>query len=530
MGDSISNAQHGGTALEAVEGALARFTGATQADRVALIHDGQQYTYTDLAAAVAIAVRVLRSRGVARGQHVALLMENCPEYVVWYLAALRGGNPITPLHPKSSSTDLAFIIVDADIALLIHSRGMEQLAKEVAAAAGDLATAVAGSCWQDTAPDAGLPSVADVVPLEPDDIAKITYTGGTTGRPKGVVQTHEMVRQCVLMELAEWPWPRPPRFIATTPLSHGAGFLVIPTLVLGGAIITTSRSGATNLAAEIRATGATVTFVVPSMIHSFLTRLADPERELASLELIVYGGSPIASADLTRSIELFPGRLVQLYGQTESPMILATLRPEDHDARRPSRAASCGLPSIGVTVTIRDDEDQEVPVGAVGEICARGPLVMPRYWKRPGETEVTLRNGWLHTGDLGAKDQDGYITVVGRKKDMIITGGFNVYPKEVEDALLTHPDILDAAAFGVPDSVWGEKLVAVVVLAENCTVPVDELARFVRELKGTVQTPKQIQIIDAVPLTAVGKPDKAGLRATFPADGAGPAPDGGNPR
>jgi fatty-acyl-CoA synthase len=531
IGDRQAGAAHdGGTALEAIDGALARFAGSiAHAGRVALQHGERQYTYGDLATAIDQAIRVLRDHRIGPRRHIALLMENCPEYVVWYLAALKAGNPLTPLHPKSSSADLAFILADADVELLIYSSEMAHLAIEIAALSSLVARVHAALCWQETAQIT--PSdvaIGAEVAITPGDIAKITYTGGTTGRPKGVVQTHEMLRQCVLMELAEWPWPRPSRFMATTPLSHGAGFFIIPTLMLGGTVITTSRTGAVDLAAEISTAGATLTFVVPSLIHAFLTALPDPGGQLASLEMIVYGGSPIAVADLNRSIELFPGKLVQLYGQTESPMILATLRPEDHDLSDPARVRSCGVPSTGVTVTIRGKDNSEMPAGAVGEICARGPLVMPQYWQRPEETANALRGGWLRTGDLGIKGKDGYITVVGRKKDMIITGGFNVYPKEVEDALLAHPDVLEAAVFGVPDATWGEKLVAVVVADQQRALDIEALAGHIRELKGPVQTPKQILVVDRIPLTAVGKPDKVSLRAEFGSHGrTGLASDGG---
>jgi fatty-acyl-CoA synthase len=519
---SAASAQQGGTALEGITGALARFSrGVSGSVRVALQHEDQLYSYADLARAISGAGHELRARGINRGQHIALLMENCPEYVVWYLAALTLGNPVTPLNTKNSVSDLAFTLGDADVGLVVYSSGMAAVVESIARSLPEVIAVASRSCWRQGQRARLALTAQEPVALSPFDIAKITYTGGSTGRPKGVIQTHEMLRQCVLMELAEWPWPRSPRFIAVTPLSHAAGFFILPTLMLGGTIITCSRSGIRDLAAEIRRTEATVTFLVPTLIHAFLAAVPDAKRDLASLEMIVYGGSPIGPPDLEESIRMFPGRLVQLYGQTESPMILATLRPEDHDLSVRGRARSCGLPCLGVTLTIRDDEGRELAVGGVGEICARGPLVMPRYWKRPDETATALRGGWLHTGDLGVKDNDGYITVVGRKKDMVITGGFNVYPREVEDALLSHPDVLEAVAFGVPDPTWGEKLVALVVARSGATVDASELTSHVREKKGPVQTPKEIRVVDGIPLTPVGKPDKVGLRRQWPGSEAG---------
>ncbi|HEX5116793.1 MAG TPA: AMP-binding protein [Pseudonocardiaceae bacterium] len=498
-------AQHGGTAAGIVHTALSRY--GVDSGRTALVHDGRTVSYPELKVAVQRACALLRAHGARPGDHVALLLRNSPEYVVWQLAALCSGTPMAALNPMSSRPDQEFVLADAEATLLVNGDDQAE-----AAAAMGYPTVPASSCWDDAVDYGPLPD--DV--SEPADIACLSYTGGTTGRPKGVVQTHEMLRQVVLMELAEWPWPRPPRFVAATPLSHGAGFFVLPTLLLGGLVITTSGGGAVNLADVVRTTGATVTFLVPSLMHSILAQVDDPKTAFASLALTVYGASPIAPGDLVRCVDVFGPNLVQLYGQTESPMILTTLRPEDHDVADPARLRSCGLPSIGATVVLLDEDDRPVATGDVGEICARGPLVMPGYWHRPEETAAALRSGWLHTGDLGVTDADGYLTIVGRKKDMIITGGFNVYPKEVEAALLEHPAVADASVFGVSDAAWGERVVAAVVVTGD--VDLDEVKAFVRERKGPVQTPKDIVVVPDIPLTAVGKPDKPALRRQVTAE------------
>jgi fatty-acyl-CoA synthase len=495
-------ARDGGTAAGIVHTALARY-GVHHTERPALLHDGRTVGYGELRAAVSRACTLLRTHGTRPGDHVALLLRNSPEYVVWLLACLCAGTPITPLNPMSSRSDLEFVLADAQTTLLVYGDDLTETADAVG---GRYRRVAAVSCWDDQIEAAPLPDEVG----GPEDIAFITYTGGTTGQPKGVIQTHEMIRQVVLMELAEWPWPRPPRFLAATPLSHGAGFLVLPTLLLGGAVVTTSSAGAEHLADVVRATGADVTFLVPSLMHSMLAKVDDPTAAFGSLALTVYGASPIAPADLLRCVDVFGPNLVQLYGQTESPMILATLRPEDHAVTDPARLRSCGLPSAGATVVLMDEDDRPVPPGVVGEICARGPLVMPGYWRRPEETASALRSGWLHTGDLGVADADGYLTIVGRKKDMIITGGFNVYPKEVETALLDCPGIEDAAVFGVPDEVWGERVVAAVVAAHG--LDPERVKAFVRERKGPVQTPKDVVVVAEIPMTPVGKPDKPALR------------------
>jgi fatty-acyl-CoA synthase len=206
---------------------------------------------------------------------------------------------------------------------------------------------------------------------------------------------------------------------------------------------------------------------------------------------------------------------MQLYGQSEAPNCVTTLRRAEHDPAYPERLASCGMPSAGVQVKLLDDDGHEVPVGEVGEICCRGPLVMAGYWNKPEETEKAFRHGWLHTGDLARRDADGYLYIVDRSKDMIISGGFNVFPREVEDVLTRHPDVAAAAVIGVPDPKWGEAVKAVVVLRPGATPNAEALIALVRDAKGVVQAPKSVDFTDALPVTGLGKPDKKAIRAQY---------------
>jgi len=489
--------------VEVIAGIFARYA-RHDPDRVALIHDDQTVSYSSLERATAVAVAQLRAAGVVPGDHVAVMMPNGPTYTVWMLACLLGGHPIVPVHAKAAVSDLDHYIVDSEAAVLVCPAAASDAADR--ATTLGRSTLNAESCWEAITGDHVDPSPV----YEPvsSDLAYIKYTGGTTGRPKGVMQTHEMIRQAFLMQLAEWPWPSSPRYAAVTPLSHGAGMLVLPTLFRGGTIVTTDAVGPTGVARMVRESGATVTFMVPSLMYS-LSQLDSARDDFATMEMLVYGGSPIDAARLPLYLDTFGAGLVQLYGQTEAPMILTTLRPEDHVADS-SRLQSCGLPSLGVTIALLDDRDQQVPVGTVGEVCARGPLVMPGYWKNPSATEEALRSDWLHTGDLAVQDDAGYVSIVGRKKDMIISGGFNVFPGEVEAALREHAAVSDVAVFGVPDEKWGEKVVAAVVATPDADL--DELRAHVRERKGPIATPKEILLIDQVPLTAVGKPDRKFLK------------------
>jgi fatty-acyl-CoA synthase len=240
------------------------------------------------------------------------------------------------------------------------------------------------------------------------------------------------------------------------------------------------------------------------------------EANLASLELVIYGASPMSPARLAEGMRRLGPVFMQLYGQSEAPNCITALHTYEHDPEgHPGRLASCGTPIGSSIVRLVDDAGKEVAVGEVGEICVRGPLVMPGYWNNPEETARALRHGWLYTGDLARRDPEGFLYIVDRSKDMIVTGGFNVFPREVEDVLTRHPAVAAAAVIGVPDPKWGEAVKAAVVLRPGASVHAEALIALVREHKGPVQAPKSIDFVDALPVTGLGKLDKKALRARY---------------
>jgi fatty-acyl-CoA synthase len=252
------------------------------------------------------------------------------------------------------------------------------------------------------------------------------------------------------------------------------------------------------------------------MIYVLLDSPARQGADLSSLQLIIYGASPMSPTRLIEGMQVFGPVFMQLYAQSEAPNTVTVLHQHEHDpVHHPERLASCGTPCVGNQVRLLDDDGQEVAEGAVGEICVRGPLVMQGYWNKPEETAQALRHGWLHTGDMARRDADGYLYIVDRSKDMIISGGFNVFPREVEDALSQHPAVAAAAVVGVPDAKWGEAVRALVVLRPGAAASAEELMALVRERKGAVYTPKAIEFVDALPMTGLGKLDKKAIRARF---------------
>jgi fatty-acyl-CoA synthase len=259
----------------------------------------------------------------------------------------------------------------------------------------------------------------------------------------------------------------------------------------------------------------TTMMLVPSMLYSLLDHPRFDQADLSSLQTVFYGASPISPTRLNEAIRRLGQIFFQFYGQTESPQTVCVLRKEEHIPDDLVRLASCGRPVPWTRVALLNDDGTEVAPGESGELCVRGPLVMAGYWNRPDETEKALEGGWLHTGDVARQDVDGFLTIVDRKKDMIISGGFNVYPREIEDVIATHSSVAAVAVVGVPDEKWGEAVKAVVVLRDGATVDIHELIAFVKERKGSHHAPKSVDIVDSLPLSPLGKPDKKSLRERY---------------
>jgi fatty-acyl-CoA synthase len=256
-----------------------------------------------------------------------------------------------------------------------------------------------------------------------------------------------------------------------------------------------------------------MTFLVPTMLYVLLDAPILKTSDLSNLETIVYGAAPMSADRMREAIGHFGLVFVQLFGQTEVPMCMTTLRKVDHDPARLDRLGSCGLPVASVQVKLFDPEMREVDVDEPGEICIRSSLVMDGYWKQPDATQEVFRGGWMHTGDVAKRSADGFLTIVDRTKDLIISGGFNVYPREVEDALMAHPQVANAAVIGIPDAKWGEAVTAYVVTRDGAVVDEATLKAHVKTVRGAIWAPKTITFLDNLPLTALGKLDRKALRA-----------------
>jgi fatty-acyl-CoA synthase len=506
--------------LDLVLWALDRFP-----DRVAIVEDDRQLTYRQVRDRLSQLATALAKLGFGRGNGLMTLAGNQAEALLAGLAVRTLGCWAGALHPLGSVDDQAFILEDSEALGLVFDPSLyEGPVAEIAHRVPSLKHVLSlgpSVVGQDLCALADEEVSGPVVSVaEPDDLCSLGYSGGTTGRPKGVMQRHRTVVEMTNLINSGWQLPEDIRFLAVTPISHAAVCFVLPTWMNGGTVFLQKGFDPQAFYRAVEQRRITLTFAVPTMLYALLDHPATKTADVSSIETIVYGAAPMSPTRLREALDVFGPVFVQLYGQAEAPATVTALRKEEHDPSRPHLFGSCGRALPGVTVALLDDEDEEVPLGEVGEICVRGAIVSDGYWKRPELTAETLRSDWLHTGDMARADEEGYLYIVDRKKDMIISGGFNVYPREIEDVLTSHSDVAIAAVVGVPDDKWGEAVKALVVLRPGAAVGADDLIALVRERKGAVYAPKSVDFIDDLPLTGVGKADRKAVRARFwPADG-----------
>lgn len=459
----------------------------------------------------------------------ALLALNRPEVLYILGAGQTQGYRRTSLHPLGSADDHAYVINDAGITTLVidpmfSERAVALLERcpglDTVLTIGPVPDALEGRASDLVELAAGFePRELVAVDLAPDHIVSIAYTGGTTGKPKGVIGTAQAMNTMAQIQLAEWEWPAEPRFLMCTPLSHAGAAFFVPTVIKGGSLFVLPKFDPAEVLRTIEEEQITATMLVPSMLYALLDHPDAATRDLSSLETVYYGASAINPTRLAEAIERFGPIFAQYFGQSEAPMAISYLAKGDHDpANHPERLSSCGRPSAFLRVALLDEAGNAVPRGEPGEICVSGPLLAGGYWDKPDETAEAFRDGWLHTGDVAREDEEGFLYIVDRTKDMIVTGGFNVYPREVEDVVATHPAVAQVAVVGTPHEKFGEAVTAVVVPRSGVEVDdevVAEIQALVKERKGSVQVPKQVIVAESIPLTGLGKPDKKALRATL---------------
>lgn len=487
------------------------------ADAPCLTMDGTSLTYGEVQALSWRVARALDRSGIRPGEKVAVLSANDSTAFACVFGISRAGAVWCPVNPRNQAAENRDLLDLLDCAALIYQASFAPLVESIRRDLPQLRTLV---CLDDEdAAEAGgtiaFPAWLDGLAAEPwdaappDDIVMIAGTGGTTGKPKGVMLGGRNIETMSALTLMSYPFAPRPVYLALAPLTHAAGVLCFPVLTLGGEIVVMPRPDLGEFLALVERHGVTHTFLPPTLVYALLAHPALDTADTSSLRCLWYGAAPMAPARLAEAIGRLGPVLGQLFGQTEAPMMVATMAPADHvhadGTPVRERLASAGRPTPLVTVGIMDADGALLPPGERGEIVVRGSLVMPGYYRDPAATAEASRHGWHHTGDIGYLGDDGYLFIVDRLKDMIITGGFNVYSAEVEKALLDHPDVLDCAVLGLPDATWGERVTAVVQPQPGATVTAAALRAFVKDRLGGVKAPKQIEIWPDLPRSTVGK-------------------------
>ena len=453
-------------------------------------------SYGELAGRAARVAAGLRTRlGLASGERVAIAMKNAPEYLEVLYGVWWAGLVAVPVNAKLHPREVEFIVADSGARLVIESPNQVR----------DLAAA----------------SPAPLEGADPAALAWIFYTSGTTGRPKGAMLSHRNLAQMTQSYFVDVDAVSPAgRLLHAAPLSHGSGLYNFTHLAQGAAQVIPESGGfdATEILELLEFHRSVSLFAAPTMVKRLAEAALASSAPATGLQTLIYGGGPMYAADLEAATRALGYRLAQIYGQGESPMTITVLSKHHHaDTNHPrhrERLASVGIAHRVVQIAIRDPEGRELPTGEVGEVCVRGDVVMSGYWGNPEGTRAALRDGWLWTGDLGALDTDGFLTLKDRSKDLIVSGGSNIYPREVEEVLLRHPGVLEASVVGRPDAEWGEAVVAFIV-ARGEPPPTAELDRLCLDHIARFKRPKEYRFVDRLPKNHYGKVVKSELRATI---------------
>jgi long-chain acyl-CoA synthetase len=477
------------------------------------------WSYAELAARAGSLARCLKERlGVAPGDRVALFMSNVPEYLEILHATWMAGGVAVPINAKLHPKEAAFILQNSTPRVLFVSADLAASVAPFVSGVAELRhTFVAGSAEYTAL--SGTTALTAPVPRDSQDIAWLFYTSGTTGQPKGVMLTHRNLLTMTMSYFTDLDTPRPQdAYICAAPLSHGAGLYELPQMLAGARHVMPESAGfdpeeLTHLANHHRSA---CMFAAPTMVQRLVDRLSKTGGDPEGFRTIVYGGGPMYVEDLQRAREVMGDRFAQIYGQGESPMTITALsRHHLSDRAHPRHAhriASVGVAQTPVEVRVADSFGQPCAPDEIGEVLVRGATVMRGYWNNPKASAETLRNGWLWTGDLGSMDRDGFLTLRDRSKDLIISGGSNIYPREVEEVLLKHPAVQEVAVVGRRNPQWGEEVTAFVVSRPGERPSAEELDALCLNHIARFKRPKGYHFVASLPKNNYGKVLKSELR------------------
>ena len=473
-------------------------------DRIAIDTPSGPIHYATLAKRVKALSAGLTALDPSLQSRVAICAGNSDDHITALLAILACGKVWVPLNPKSTHPEIQRIVNITEPSIVILDAANQALLKGAAGAwvyTGADSDASARSINELIQLHEDAPQPSFELPL--DAIQAIKFTGGTTGAPKGVMQPYRAWLANITNQIQVWGFDEHERYVVAAPITHGTSTYIVPILAQGGCHVILDDAGAEVVRTAFRERRGTVCFMPPTLVYMLMALPNASRDDYPKLRRLIYGGAPMPPEQVRKVRDFFGPVLGTTYGQTEAPQILTVMRPEDFED--PNNWAAVGRPTWFSDVAIMSPEGELLPTGEIGEVVARGDLLMNGYWRMPEKTAETIINGWLHTGDRGLIDERGFLYLKDRLKDIVITGGFNVYPVDVENALSQHPAVHECLVFGLPDEKWGETVQAAVQLHPGQKTDEAELIAFVRNLLGPVQTPKHVHFYESLPRSNVGK-------------------------
>ena len=500
------------------------------ADRIAFSQGDRQLSYRQLNERINRLANALISMGLQKGDRVAIFSKNRPQIIETAFACYKAGLVTVPLNARLTMTEVMHMLTNSESSVLMLGREFVANIEKARAEASSgmsgvrhfIATANPGTDMTDYET-----LLVESRPEEPaiqvglDDVASLNYTSGTTGVLKAAILTHRN-RICMAQKQLLIPGIDVDRDAVighASPLTHGGYTMVLPVMLRGGRGVILPGFDVKELFRTIERERVTHLMLVPTMINMMLNHPDLKSHDLSSLRTILYAASPMPVERIRQALDAFGAVLIQCYGCTESSALITYLSKEDHlvddDPKRMKRIASCGVPMMTCDVRVVTKAGTDIAPGEIGEIIERGDDTMMGYWRDPERTAETLKNGWLHTGDLATMDEDGYIYLVDRKNDMIISGGYNIYPSEIEEVLYRHPSVYEAAVIGVPDDLWGEAVKAVVVLKEDMPTTAEELIEHCKIDLASYKKPKIVDFVTKLPKNPSGKVVRRLLRERY---------------
>ena len=495
-------------------------------DRAAIVYDDVEISFAEFYRRALSLGGALLAKGLVKGDRVVFAMDNRPEVLETLYGCFAAGLVVVPLNARLHPVEMAYIANQSGARAMLHGPGFEAPLDEHWDAFPGIEHRIGISPTGDIGDYVDLVSgehaLAGPVEVEATDPSWLFYTSGTTGFPKGATWTHRSTRVMIMNWLADvMPFSGDDVVVHCAPLSHGSGIVALPAIARGATTVVLSAASFSpaNLFEHVQRLGATyIAFMAPTQIVKCLDEITPGDYDLSTLKMVCYGGAPIYVEHIKKAVRDYGPIWVQIFGQGETPMT-ATVLPAAEHARfvedDDPRLGSAGYPRTDVEVLVVDEDDHPLPPGQAGEICVRGDVVMAGYWGNEQATAEALRGGWLHMGDVGMFDEHGYLHLLDRTKDVVISGGNNVYPREVEEVLITHPEVHHVVVVGVPDDYWGEAVRAVVVPEPGTAPDPKDLIAYCGTRMAGYKKPKAVDFVEELPVSAYGKVLRREVRARY---------------